>query len=382
MSESMTGVGRSPTGAGGEAGGAAPGSMVPIAPGGVVIVAGGGLSLGAVVEVRERSPRFWTEPYFVWMVSAAFHLALIVAAALIFVRARRAMLEDDQQQIVIPNSFTDPSLSPGGPDMRQAAGSSEDPGQVAQDRLHDLLRSEGWAQAAGTENPSSFLQGADAGKDPFIIARGGAGSVGNAGADSEGQGGNLAPWGALAGGKGGGGAPNTSFYGTGGAAKRIVYILDHSGSMISNFDYLQREATRSVRNLVPIQFFSVIMVSETAETVGGNELERATPAVKEQFASKILDFRAEGQNDDLLPPFQDAFTRAFAMKPELIYFLTDGHFDPALLDVIAKLNKDHKVRINTIAFVAHDPSYEQQLQDLAKRNGGVYKFVAAKDLGQ
>jgi hypothetical protein len=356
--------------------------MIPVtAEGQASLMAGGAAGGEPVIEVRERGPRFWNEPFFAWMLSAAFHLALIIAAALIFVAARRAMLQDDQQQIVIPNSFTDPSLSPGGPDMRKAAGSSEDPGQIAQDRLHDLLRSEGWAQAAGTENPSSFLQGADAGKDPFVIARGGGGSVGNAGADSTGQGGNLAPYGSVGGG-GGGGAPNTSFYGTGGAAKRIVYILDHSGSMISNFDFLQREATRSVRNLVPIQFFSVIMVSQTAETVGGNELQRATPTVKEQFASKILDFRAEGQNDDLLPPFQDAFQRAFAMKPELIYFLTDGHFDPALIGVIDRLNKDHKVRINTIAFVAHDPSYEQQLQDLAKRNGGVYKFVAAKDLGQ
>jgi len=70
------------------------------------------------------------------------------------------------------------------------------------------------------------------------------------------------------------------------------------------------------------------------------------------------------------------------MKPQLIYFLTDGAFDPQLFDHVKSLNKDHKVHINTLAFVNADPRYESQLKDLAKQNGGSYKFVSEKDLGR
>jgi hypothetical protein len=46
------------------------------------------------------------------------------------------------------------------------------------------------------------------------------------------------------------------------------------------------------------------------------------------------------------------------------------------------LNKNKKVRVNTLAFVNPDPSYEDQLKEMAKKNGGVFKFVAEKDLGK
>jgi hypothetical protein len=319
----------------------------------------------------------WMSYVVPWMVSAAVHLGVILVGIFVLAAAREAMNKDDAIQIVVPTSFSDPALN-GGPDVNKTAGADADPGKMAQDRIRDMMRTEGWAKAVGDNNAADFLKG-NTGEDPFVIGIGTGASVSGPTA-GVGEGGNLSPYGTPGG--GGGGGPKATFYGTGGAATRIVYILDHSGSMIDNFDYLQKEAVRSVQNLLPMQMFNVVMVSQTAESVGGNQLDRATNSVKAEFAQKIKEFRAEGQNDDLLPPFQDAFQRAFAMKPEMIYFLTDGHFDPALADVIERLNKDKKVKIFTLAFVNHDPSYEEQLQLLAKRNGGTYKFVSDKDLGQ
>ena len=149
--------------------------------------------------------------------------------------------------------------------------------------------------------------------------------------------------------------------------------------MLDNTDYLKKETTRSVGNLVPLQFFSVIMVSDTAAVVGEPRLQRATSEAKRGFMVKLDDFVAEGQNDDLLPPFQEAFEKAFAMKPQLVYFLTDGHFSPQLVDMVRRLNREGKVHINTIAFVNHEPSYEDQLKELANKNGGVYHFVSARE---
>ena len=40
------------------------------------------------------------------------------------------------------------------------------------------------------------------------------------------------------------------------------------------------------------------------------------------------------------------------------------------------------VRINTLAFVTEDAKCAEQLKNLAKGNGGTYKFVSEKDLGK
>jgi hypothetical protein len=106
------------------------------------------------------------------------------------------------------------------------------------------------------------------------------------------------------------------------------------------------------------------------------------PDAKKTFATALTKERAQGQNDELLAPFQQAFERAFAQKPELIYFLTDGKFSDSLIKVVNNLNKDKKVHINTIAFVTEEPSYKGQLKQLAEDNGGTYNFIPERQLGR
>ncbi len=312
-----------------------------------------------------------------WIASVLLHLVFIPPAVYVIYLAAQALTRDAEEQIVIPTLFTDPSLSttPGVTASGTDGDSSRD---VAQSNLKDVLKSDGWSQVGSSQNLAGLLEGQTAQSDIEMIARGNGGSIGAGGAGSgEGGGGPIAPYGTPGG--GGSSAFKSSFYGTGGNANRIVYIIDHSGSMLDNFDYLKKETKQSVGNLVPLQLFSVIMVSDTASLVGTSQLQRATPDVKHQLLARLDDYVAEGQNDDLLPPFQEAFEKAFAMNPQLIYFLTDGHFDPRLVDVVERLNVKHKIHINTLAFVNHDPSYEDQLRDLAKRNGGVYKFISEQE---
>jgi len=150
--------------------------------------------------------------------------------------------------------------------------------------------------------------------------------------------------------------------------------------MLDTFDFLRQEAIRSVNNMIPVQSFSVVMFSERASAIYPT-LQRATTETKRDFAAKLQNFRAQGMNDDLLDPFKEAFELAFAMQPEMIYFLCDGRFDPRLTEIISnQLNKNKKVRINTLMFVTTDPICEEQLKEIAKKNGGIYKFVSEKDL--
>ena len=238
----------------------------------------------------------------------------------------------------------------------------------------------GRRRAKSDDNVASMLEGDKGDNAVDMIANGTGGSIGKGqGGNGKGTGGVLAAYGT----PGGGNGIGVKFFDTRTAAKKIVYILDHSGSMLDNFDYLRQEAIRSVNGMLPVQSFNTVMVSEQASYIFPT-LERMTPENKKDFAAKLNTYRAQGMNDDLLAPFQEAFEKAFAMQPEVIYFETDGHFDPRLMDVVTSLNKKMgmKVRVNCLAFVNHDPSYEDQLKEMAKKNGGAYKFISEKDLGK
>jgi hypothetical protein len=166
-------------------------------------------------------------------------------------------------------------------------------------------------------------------------------------------------------------------------AKRVVYLLDHSGSMLDSFDHLRREVKSAVTNLNALQRYSVIMFSEEVTPLTGAQLVRATEVARKDMEKGLDQVRAMGQNDGLLVPFQKGFEKAFAMKPEVIVFLTDGEFDPRLVEVVKGLNKSQgggKVVVQTIAFVNIGPVAAESLKTIATENGGSYKFVSGKDL--
>jgi hypothetical protein len=329
------------------------------------------------LEEEESGLPPWFDVAAPWMASIIFHLGiglLVLFLTWFIIKAAKSVMEPEP--IVIPTSFQDPG-TPGGVPNPGDQNSNRD---AAQDKIKDITKSDGWAQSESKTNVSSFLSGAAGEQAADAIFRGSGGSTGGGGGNGAGGGGPISPYGTPGGGMGSG--PKSNFFGTGGSAVKIVYIIDHSGSLLDNFDFLRAEVKRSVDNLLPVQQFAVVAFSEEAEVLGPPQLQRATTDAKHDLERRIEDIKAQGQNDDMLPPFQHAFEKGLAMKPQLIYFLTDGAFDPKLFDVIRGINKDHKIRINTLAFVQSDPRYEEQLKKLATENGGVYKFVSEKDLGR
>ena len=64
------------------------------------------------------------------------------------------------------------------------------------------------------------------------------------------------------------------------------------------------------------------------------------------------------------------------------YILTDGDFpnNDQVIAEIRRLNKDKKVKINTIAFMDRGEAYEKLLKQIADENGGLFKFVSDSDL--
>ena len=168
------------------------------------------------------------------------------------------------------------------------------------------------------------------------------------------------------------------------AGRRVVYVIDRSGSMFDTFDYVQAELKRSIRRLKPTQYFHIIFfaVGEPDENTP-KMMVPATGVNKKQVYKYIDGITAEGQTKPLR-----AIERAFAVKnkkgkhAQLIYLLTDGEFDPEALKKIKQMQVKlkTKIKINTISFVYRGG--EKILKQIAAENGGTYTFVSPDDLGR
>ncbi|MEI7766056.1 MAG: vWA domain-containing protein [Phycisphaerae bacterium] len=171
-----------------------------------------------------------------------------------------------------------------------------------------------------------------------------------------------------------------NYFGVESEGTRIVYILDYSGSMIDIFDLLRDETLRSLDMLASNQSFAIILYSEDVTILGPAILQKATQENKAKFQDKLKQLKHPGGlNDDVIEPITKTFNKAFAMKPEVIYFLTDGAFELQFLEIIQELNKEKKVTINTLAFIKEDPKYNERLRKLAADNNGQYKLIQPKE---
>jgi len=163
-------------------------------------------------------------------------------------------------------------------------------------------------------------------------------------------------------------------------AQKIVYVVDRSGSMTDSIDYVKEELKGSIGDLAEKKEFHVLFYSSgPCVEMPMRRLVDATERNK-QFAYEFVDgIIAQGETDP-----SDALRRAFTVRPEVIYLLTDGEFDRAIVGLVRGLNAGGRVRVHTIGFLYTRPgtSAEGVLKQIAAENGGNYKFVSERDLGR
>ena len=181
---------------------------------------------------------------------------------------------------------------------------------------------------------------------------------------------------------GGEAVPRSRFFGAGGNAHHIVFVVDRSGSMIVDdiFDRVRREMLISISHLRPLQDFHVILFA------GGLPLEnlprKLVPANynnKEQVAEFLITVRPQGQTH-LVPAIQRAFdvlANANKLPGKLIYLLTDGEFpdNQEVLDAIRKANTGRSVLINTYLYGYRSGSATNVMKQIAAENGGRYRYI-------
>jgi hypothetical protein len=196
------------------------------------------------------------------------------------------------------------------------------------------------------------------------------------GVSTIGGGGEGGEGGGSGGGTGTGVGPGlgAGFFGTKGAGKSFVYVVDMSGSMHGQrFDRAKRELIRSIDKLGPEQKFYVYFFNDRTfplfDPKPAHGMIPASLSNKQRAKRWINTRQAESTTN---PNY--ALQQALEMRPEVIFLLTDGELDDpdAVRQMIRRFNKSNVI-IHTIAFENEDGG--TTLESIANENNGVYRFV-------
>ncbi len=177
---------------------------------------------------------------------------------------------------------------------------------------------------------------------------------------------------ALGAGGGGGGGHGVGFFGTTARAETVVFVVDMSGSMQGHrFDRALEELTRSLNKLQSTQKFFVFFFNNQTYPLFDQHNPKLLPATAGTRARALKWLKSLHPDGGTFP--EDAIERALKLKPQVIYFLTDGEIPETTRDVAQKWNGDRKVVIHTIAFETEEGA--EMLRAIARDARGKYRFV-------
>src|SRR5688572_14937125 len=323
-----------------------------------------------------------------FVTSVAVHLGIVIIAWVLWDN-RGVIQRVIEEQIIVPDAAIVEGADVGGIPNPGLGG---DPTRAAaQDITADTTASDSWADRKSEALQANLMGGGATESTADPIIRVGAASPTSDQATDQGSGGasdgtgQIAPFGVPGG--GGGIGPKANFVGISGNASRVVYVCDATGTMLGlKFKLLQKQLYKAIDILKPIQGFNVVFFKggdSNAEWSNpfAEELVVANPQNKQRVRQFIDQFQVVGKGTNPLPALQ----AAFAQKPQLVYFLTDGEFNNVVgyeqvLAEVRRLNADKTVKVNTIAFMSVDPKAEEALQKMARENGGRFVKVSDRDL--
>jgi hypothetical protein len=169
---------------------------------------------------------------------------------------------------------------------------------------------------------------------------------------------------------------STEFFGIGGYGQSFVYVVDSSDSMNERgkFDRARYELLQSIEQLGSDQRYFVIFFNDGAHPMEADELVLATKDQVARTARWVSYVEADGGTNPL-----PALLFALSLRPDAVYFLSDGQFDPVTITQLRVRNRPNRrlgtreIPIHAIAFV--DRATERLMRTIAKNSGGEYRFV-------
>lgn len=173
------------------------------------------------------------------------------------------------------------------------------------------------------------------------------------------------------------------FYGAQVYAKRVVFVIDCSKSMLSSVGGVTRQDDAckqlegAVRGLPEDAWFEIIAYNDTNLPFAG-KLVQATPQAKSEAVRFMYAQLADRKTDSY-----DALADALRVDPniEAVLFLSDGDPNigtivdrPTIVSTITQQNKSLRAAIDTIGIDARGVS-EEFLKQLSEENFGTYRSI-------
>jgi von Willebrand factor type A domain len=191
-----------------------------------------------------------------------------------------------------------------------------------------------------------------------------------------GTGGGGGTGGGSGGGVGRGIGPGTQFFGARDHAHSFAYVIDCSGSMATrnSLEIAKRELLASLNQLPPDAEFTVVFYNLVAKMLsdpqGHKGLMAATTANKARIRAQLAAIVPDGGTDHM-----SALRAALALKPEVIFFLTDADL-MTNGDVNEILSEAGTTRIQAVEFGRGVSLGERTpLRRLATTTGGAYLYI-------
>jgi hypothetical protein len=207
--------------------------------------------------------------------------------------------------------------------------------------------------------------------------------------------GKANPFGSSTGSGTGEGPFRSSFGGTGGNARLIVYVIDASGSLVDTLPFVINELKRSLSELSDLQQFDVFFFQdEQVLEAAGPGWKKASREKKDQVIAWIDPKAGNVAPNGKTSPVK-AIQKALGLKPapQLMFILSDnitgrGQYEIDQKTLLAEIDKANTggTKINAIQFLYPDPltkysGFKPTLQLISDKTGGIYKFIDARELG-
>jgi hypothetical protein len=314
------------------------------------------------------------------LVSAAIHFTALIVIGLIAVSGSRG-LQSSKITLDLTKGAEKPAAAAvdSTPLDDSAAMASKFPAAEARDAVDaaPIASSNAAFDLTGTKMTGPALDI----KPPDVESLASSGGVlGGAAVDAElfgkGGGGGGKGHGRGGGGDGGSSKAATEFFGIAGYGQTFVYVVDCSGSMNENdkFERARYELLKSIEQLGKDQQYFVIFYNHQMYPMPSEKPLMANPDNLAKTTDWINHAEAMGGTNPM-----PALMLALSMKPDAIYFLTDGQFDPAVMTELRNRNRTnlklhtHVVPIHTICFF--DRTAEGTMRMIARNSGGEYRYV-------
>lgn len=178
------------------------------------------------------------------------------------------------------------------------------------------------------------------------------------------------------GGQGQGEGASVPFFGINAEGKKVVYVVDSSRSMNhshskkfkTRFDRIKYELNQSINRLDQESEFFIIFFNHDTIPMPARTLQVATSEVRRFYLHWVSGIHADGETDP-----RQALYLALSLKPDVIYFLTDGSIERVKIENDLRKIKQDQTAIHTIAF--GNRNAEPLLRKIASKNRGRFYFV-------